>query len=178
MGVQDILVMVKLCIFFVTLCVLGSAGYNISPSPAIFSALPPNEEREPRLGYPKSLRTGTPSPPPLHYGSVLHPPMELAHQDSVPVSPPVLGLVPAMPPSPSTVLPPHESAPLPEPDQGPSPSILRRSPHRRHRDVPIASPPGKIPWKSPSFPPTSPGRTPSLLPGASCNIYPLISNIL
>ncbi|XP_042482446.1 receptor-like serine/threonine-protein kinase ALE2 isoform X2 [Macadamia integrifolia] len=165
MGVQVILVMMKLCIFFFTLCVIGSAGYNISPSPAIFSALPPTEEREPHLSYPgKSLRTGTPSPSPLHYGSVLHPPMTLAPQDSVSVSPAVQGLVPSLPPSPSTVLPPHESAPLPAPDQGTSQSILPRSPHRRHQDVPVASPPGKILWKSPSFQPTFPGRTPNLLP--------------
>ncbi|KAJ4950562.1 hypothetical protein NE237_027394 [Protea cynaroides] len=164
MGVQVILVLVKLCIVFVTLCVFGSAGYTISPSVAIFSALPPTEQREPGLGYPgKSLGTVTPSPSPLHYGSVSHSPMELSPHNSVPASPPVQGLVPSMPPTPPKILPPHESAPLPEPIQGPSPSIRQWSRRRSHRDVPVASPPRKSPWKSPSFQPTFP-RSPSSLP--------------
>ncbi|XP_043704524.1 receptor-like serine/threonine-protein kinase ALE2 isoform X8 [Telopea speciosissima] len=168
MGLRVILLLVKLCIVFIPLRAHGSAVYNIFPLLANLSALPPTEEGERGLGYHgKPMRTGTPSPSPRHYGSVLHPPMVSALHDSGPVSPYAEGLVPSMPPSPPTVLPPHELAPtpLPEPVRVPTPSILRRSPHRRHPDVPVASPPGKLPWKSPSFKPTFPGTTPSSLPG-------------
>ncbi|XP_043704517.1 receptor-like serine/threonine-protein kinase ALE2 isoform X2 [Telopea speciosissima] len=167
MGLRVILLLVKLCIVFIPLRAHGSAVYNIFPLLANLSALPPTEEGERGLGYHgKPMRTGTPSPSPRHYGSVLHPPMVSALHDSGPVSPYAEGLVPSMPPSPPTVLPPHELAPtpLPEPVRVPTPSILRRSPHRRHPDVPVASPPGKLPWKSPSFKPTFPGTTPSSLP--------------
>ncbi|XP_042480822.1 receptor-like serine/threonine-protein kinase ALE2 isoform X3 [Macadamia integrifolia] len=165
MGLRLILLLVKLCIVFIPLRVYGSAVYNISPLAANYSAHPPTEEREHGLGYQgKPPKTGTPRPSPLHYGSVLHPPMVSAPHDSAPVSPRAEGLLPSMPPSPPTVLPPHELTPLPKPVQGPTPSIPRRSPRRSRPDVPVASPPGKLPWKSPSFKPTTPGTTPSSLP--------------
>ncbi|XP_011009873.1 PREDICTED: receptor-like serine/threonine-protein kinase ALE2 isoform X4 [Populus euphratica] len=105
--------------FFFT--VQGSTADNISPTPAIFSDIPPIEGTPgPQL---QPFRSSVPASEALSTGSNLHPPLASPPLTSAPVPQTITGHVPSCSPSPLIVTKPHNRAPPPLISQGHVPSL-------------------------------------------------------
>uniref|UniRef100_A0A5B6ZLE8 Putative receptor-like serine/threonine-protein kinase ALE2 isoform X3 n=1 Tax=Davidia involucrata TaxID=16924 RepID=A0A5B6ZLE8_DAVIN len=166
--VQVICLVLKLYAISIALVVQGSAGYNISPSPAIAYAVSPIEEGTPgHVTHGKTLRSNAPSPVSHPSGSVLHPPPVLPPLDSAPLPQTIKGLVPSLSPSTPTELSPYSSVPAPLTVQGIAPSSPPSAAQKKepNNKAPVSLPVAPVPVaspsrKSPQNPPIMPGSMP------------------
>ncbi|XP_028074545.1 receptor-like serine/threonine-protein kinase ALE2 isoform X8 [Camellia sinensis] len=176
LALQVVCLVVKLFAIAVALVVQRSAGYEISPSPATFSAIPSIQEQSPghaprgkRSNAPSAKRSNAPSSESQSNGSVLHPPSVLVPRKSTPSPQTVKGIAPSLSPSTPTVPPPYSSVPPPLTFHGIVPSLPPSAPEKEEPKsknpisvpvTPAASPSNKSTQKPPTIHPIMPGSMP------------------
>ncbi|KAG8636126.1 hypothetical protein MANES_16G101700v8 [Manihot esculenta] len=114
--------LVKLCVICFIFTIQGSTGYNFSPSPAIFSEIPPTEGTTAPIRRPfRSNVAGSVSQP---NGSDLAPPLALPPPMAAPLPPhEIRGLVPSFSPSSPIARIPDNAAPPPVVFEGHGPLL-------------------------------------------------------
>ncbi|CAL5360369.1 unnamed protein product [Camellia sinensis] len=159
LALQRVCSVVRLFAIAVALVVQGSAGYNISPSPTIFSANPPFE------GSPGLVTNGkasnAPSPASQRNGSVLHPSPMVPPDKSAPVPETSKGTVPSLSPSTPTVFPPYSSVPPSLTVHG---IVLSLPPNASQREAPKNNNPVSVPIAP--VPVASPSSAHPIMPGS------------
>ncbi|KAJ4831112.1 hypothetical protein Tsubulata_010626 [Turnera subulata] len=137
--VPAVLRLVKLCVIGLLLIVQGSAGYDTSPSPEIFSEIPPLDATSSPFRQRNPFSSNTPSSEPQPNGNVgppLPPLPALPPLVSAPEPQRVTGVVPSQSPSSPLVTPPQNIAPAPLGVQG---TVPPSSP-----SIPTVSPPSDV----------------------------------
>ncbi|PSS20804.1 Receptor-like serine/threonine-protein kinase [Actinidia chinensis var. chinensis] len=140
--------------------------YNVSPSIATPSAIPPTIEGPPG-NVTHAKPSNAPSSASLPNRPILLPPPVLAALVSPLVPGTVKAIVPSLPPSTPAVSPPYTFVPPPLPVHGIAPSMLPSVPQRQEpknknpvsasvAPVPVASPPSESPQNPPTIHPVMP----------------------
>ncbi|KAF3439608.1 hypothetical protein FNV43_RR17886 [Rhamnella rubrinervis] len=158
--------LLNLCVISLALAVQGSTGFHISPSPEISSVIPPVPGVSSPVHNRKSFRSHARSSVPQPIGSVSPPALAFPPALSAP-------LVPSLPPSTPTVLPPYNTAPPSITFQAHAPFMAPTVPHGNTpvinappisipvAPVPVATPSGNSPKVSPAIHSITPETSPS-----------------
>lgn len=170
LRVQFIWLVLEFCAISASLVLQGSSGYEITPSPATFSAVPPIIEAAPgQATHEKQLGSISPSPLSQPNGSDFLPPLVSPASKPAPAPAPqtTKGIGPSLSPSASQKLSPtHVEAPVPVvlPPKG-LPQIL----------VPIPPIPGSLPPSTDNEPDN---KAPVSLPSVPVQIAPAPREVL